>query len=118
MTRTAESICAVEHDDQYTGYRCPYTNEPVFYRVTIEALATPENPGTPRAWRVTGCQLRGIRPRGRKTAPLHVYSIDEARSVAKTLYHRHIRYIERTFGQGQLRQAVHEEDRGVFDYEH
>lgn len=81
------------------------------YEVTIEALVDPDAPYAPvRVWRLKGRQLRNGRALGRGSSPLHVYSIREARTMATTLFHKHVRYVQRHVAAPQVRAAAAEED--------
>lgn len=85
----------------------------VEYETTIEAIGDTEGggvPGVPRTWRVWGRQLRNGRSFGRYSVPQHVYSIREARTLARTLFQKHKRYVERSAAQRALRAASAEED--------
>lgn len=106
--REAYGIVGREVDLHDTGYHDQYGRH-IEYETTIEAIADPEAPTVPRSWRVWGRSLRNGRPLGRAGVPLHVYTIADARAMAKTLYHKHQRYIERTVGRQSVRAAAAEE---------
>lgn len=78
---------------------------PIRYITIIDALADGPNEA-PRSWRVRGQQLRGSSTIGRRTPPRHVYSLCEAHTLAKTLYHRHLRYVEKRVALAKLKAEV------------
>lgn len=92
-----------------TGYHDQYGRH-IEYETTIEAIANPERPTQPRTWRVWGRSLRDGRPLGRGSAPLHVYTIADARAMVRTLFHRHCRYVERSTAVHAVKAAAAEED--------
>lgn len=82
----------------------------IHYETTIEAIADPERPDTPRSWRVTGQQLRDGVKSGKGTSPVHLYSINEARTMTRTLFHKHRRWVEKFAATRELRRLAAEED--------
>jgi len=92
-----------------TGYADRDGNQ-LEYLVTIQALAQMGNAGRPLAWRVYGQQIRAGRPWGRTSVPRVVFSMREALSMARTIFEKHRRYIERNHARAQLRAAAAEED--------
>lgn len=80
------------------------------YETTIEALVDPKAPNQPRIWRVWGRQLRDGRSLGRYSVPLHVYTVADAKAMARTLYHRHARYVQRRAALAEVKAAAAEED--------
>lgn len=92
-----------------TGYHDMQGRE-VQYETTIEAIGDVENRNLPRVWRVWGRQLRDGRIFGRPNNPVHVFTIADARAMAKTLFHRHKRYVERKTAIYHIRAAAAEED--------
>ena len=103
------SISVLEHDILNTGYEDDQ-GRPVLFQITTEALHHDNEADGIRAWRITTKQLRGSTPVGRPSSPIHVYSFSEARSLAKTLFHRHVRYLEKRVAKNQLVRLVAEEN--------
>lgn len=115
MAHLVEGIAILGREIQVydTGYRDNDGRE-ITYETTIEAIAdvVPSSDGTylPRSWRVVGRQLRNGQPFGRHGSPRHAYSVREARTLGRTLFHRHCRYVERKTAIYQVRAAAAEED--------
>lgn len=109
MNRTNHSVIGREVETHDTGLRDKH-GRLVQYETTIEGIADPETPTVPKTWRVWGRQLRDGRPLGRSSAPLHVYTLRDARAMARTMYHRHARYVERHTALAEVKAAAAEED--------
>lgn len=80
------------------------------YETTIEAIADPERPDQPRSWRVWGRQMRDTQQHGRACAPVHVFSVQAARTMARTMFYKHLRRAERTLAATHLKAAAAAEE--------
>ena len=81
----------------------------VEYLTTIDPVCR-EGETTPRAWRVYGQQLRGGVKHGRPSSPRTVYIFPDAMAMARTVFAKHLRYLERNHARSHLRAVSAEED--------
>lgn len=111
-TRRNEIIAAREIETHDLGLTDKWGRE-IQYETTLEAIGDLQASTTPRAWRVSGRQLRNGQPVGRASSPQHVYSILEARTLVRALYHRHRRYVEKRSGRQALEAIAQAEEEGA-----
>lgn len=91
-----------------TGYYDGEGRE-IQYEVVIEAI-TPERSTFPRAWRVSGRQLRDGKPWGRPRSARHVYSVQEARTLGRGIYLKFLSHVQRRIARQQAKAQAAAED--------